>query len=79
MEKICVNVDVNVPWGEPVVVTVVLMVPVITGLSVVAGSVVAAAVETELVVKLVVTTLTWTLKDVFVTETVVDPYVMVND
>jgi len=70
VERICVDVVVNVRWGEPVVVTVVLMVPVITGLSVVGASVVAAAVETELVVKLVVTELVWLVKDVLVVERV---------
>ena len=71
VERICVDVVVNVLETEPVVVVVVMMVPVIRGLSVVGASVVATAVETELVVKLVVTELVWVLKDVFVVETVV--------
>ena len=71
VERICVNVVVNVPATEPVVVTVVRTVPVINGLRVVAGSIVAAAVETELLTKVVVTTAVWVLKDVAVVETVV--------
>jgi hypothetical protein len=78
VERICVEMLVNVPWGEPVVVTVVLMVPVINGLSVVGASVVVAAVETEFVVKLDVTELVWVLKDVFVVETVVVTVVGIN-